>query len=35
MDEPAAGTWQLRVVDASPDSDQGRWNSWQLTLWGR
>ncbi len=34
LEEPAAGTWTLRVTDAQA-GDEGRWSSWGLTVWGR
>ncbi|MCL4185271.1 MAG: S8 family serine peptidase [Burkholderiaceae bacterium] len=34
LDEPARGTWQLKVADLIA-GDAGRWDSWSLTLWGR
>ena len=34
LDEPAAGTWTLRVTDAQ-SGDTGRWLRWNLRFWGR
>ncbi len=34
LDEPAAGTWRLRVSDRIP-RDTGNWTGWNLTFWGR
>lgn len=34
MQEPAAGSWTLRVTDMQPQ-DKGTWLSWGLTIWGR
>ncbi|MCZ7559429.1 MAG: S8 family serine peptidase [Burkholderiaceae bacterium] len=34
LEEPAAGTWTLRVADAQA-GDTGTWSSWGLTIWGR
>src|SRR5690606_10073011 len=34
MDEPSAGQWRLRVLDAQA-GDTGIWTSWKMTIWGR
>jgi subtilisin family serine protease/subtilisin-like proprotein convertase family protein len=34
LNEPAGGTWRLRVTDAQPQ-DTGVWQTWRLTIWGR
>jgi subtilisin-like proprotein convertase family protein len=35
LDESAIGSWQLRVLDAVQDPDNGVLNSWSITFYGR
>lgn len=34
LDEPAGGSWRLRVTDAQA-ADIGTWRDWSLRIWGR
>jgi len=35
LNEPASGTWTLRVADLQIGDDDGVFRSWQMRIWGR